>query len=123
MDATTRLTAGGNAALGWWLIAAPFVLGAPAVGRWNDVFTGTAVAVVAGYNYVGDGERPASAIGAGLLAILGCWLVVAPFALGFEGPARWNDVVAGTLVAAFGGYDAYVAAAAERGPSFRATAE
>ncbi|QSW98632.1 SPW repeat domain-containing protein [Haloterrigena alkaliphila] len=123
MDATTKLTAVGNGALGCWLIAAPFVLGAPAVGRWNDVLVGAAVAAAAGYNYVEDGDRPASATTAGVVAVLGCWLVVAPFALGLAGPALWNDVVCGTLVASFGSYDAYVASAVGRAPAVRATAE
>lgn len=125
MDVNTpsRVTAGGNRLLGCWLIVAPFVVGAPVVGRWNDVLVGTAITAVVGYDYVGDDERPASAAGAGFVAILGCWLVVAPFALGLEGPALWNDVVSGTVVTAFGSYDAYVAAAAERDRSVRVTGE
>lgn len=123
MGATTRLAAGGNCLLGCWLIAAAIVLETPAVGRWNGLLVGTAIAAIAGYNYVGDGDQPTSAIAAGFVALLGCWLVVAPFALGLEGAARWNDVVAGTLVTAFGSYGAYVAAVTDRAPSFRATAK
>ena len=126
MDATTRLAAGGNCLLGCWLIAATVVFAASGVARWNDVLVGTVVAIVAGYNYASvRSQRPASATGAGLVAILGCWLVVAPFALGLglEGPALWNDVVTGTVMASFGSYNAYAATAAGRDPSFRATAE
>ncbi|SFC51532.1 SPW repeat-containing protein [Halobiforma haloterrestris] len=119
MDATTRLAASGNYLLGCWLITAAFVFAASGIARWNDVLVGTVVAIVAGYNYASvRSRRPASVTGAGLIAILGCWLVVAPFALGpgLEGPALWNDVVTGTVMAGFGGYNAYVAAAAERAP-------
>ncbi|QRV14938.1 SPW repeat protein [Haloterrigena salifodinae] len=111
MYATAKLTAGGNGILGCWLIAAPFVLGAPAIGRWNDVVVGAVVLLVVGYNRVGTtGRHPASATGAGLVATLGLWLLLAPFVLGFEGLPLWNDVVAGTVVASFGSYDAYVSA-------------
>ncbi|MGQ3413925.1 SPW repeat domain-containing protein [Natrinema sp. LN54] len=124
MDATTRLAAGGNCLLGYWLITASFVFAASGIARWNDVLVGTAVAVVAGYNYANvRSRRPPSATGAGIVAILGCWLVIAPFALGLEGPALWNDVVAGTVIVSFGGYNAYTATAADRDPSVRATVE
>ncbi|MFC6766422.1 SPW repeat domain-containing protein [Natrinema soli] len=88
MDTTTKLTVAGNGVLGCWLIAAPFVLDTPVVGHWNDVIVGAAVILVAGYNYArAVRRRPVSATGAGLIAILGLWLVVAPFALGLEGVA------------------------------------
>ncbi|WP_226483355.1 SPW repeat domain-containing protein [Natrinema amylolyticum] len=121
MDATTKLTAGGNGVLGCWLIAAPFVLGTPAIGRWNDVIVGTAVVLVTGYNYArAVRQRPESVTGAGIVAVLGLWLVVAPFALGFGGLALWNDVVSGTVVASFGSYNAYIAGSAT---PLRATAQ
>ena len=123
MDATTKVTAGGNGILGGWLIAAPFVFGAPAVSRWNDVIVGTVVLLAVGYDRVGtDGRGPASATGAGLVAILGLWLLLAPFVLGFEGLPLWNDVAAGTVVTSFGSYDAYVSAV-DRERSVRGTAE
>ncbi|WP_339105972.1 SPW repeat protein [Haloterrigena salinisoli] len=124
MDATTRIAAGGNCLLGCWLIAAPFVFAVTGVARWNDILVGTAVALVAGYNYASvRSRRSASATGAGLVAILGCWLVVAPFTLGLEGPALWSDIVAGTVMTSFGGYNVYSLTAADRSPSVRSTAE
>ncbi|NUB92315.1 SPW repeat protein [Haloterrigena sp. SYSU A558-1] len=116
MHATAKLTGGGNGMLGCWLLAAPFVLGAPAVGRWNDVIVGTVVLLVVGYGRIGtDSRPPASATGAGLVAILGLWLLLAPFVLGFEGLPLWNDVVAGTVVTSFGSYDAYDASVSSVG--------
>ncbi|WP_339103483.1 hypothetical protein [Haloterrigena salinisoli] len=123
MYATTKLTAGGSGILGCWLIAAPFVFGAPPVSRWNDVIVGTLVLLAVGYTHLGtDDRRPPSATGATVVALLGLWLLLAPFALGLEGLPLWNDVVTGTVVTSFGGYDAYVSAA-ERERSVRATAE
>ncbi|GAB3667022.1 SPW repeat domain-containing protein [Halopiger thermotolerans] len=125
MDATTRLTAAGNCLLGCWLIVAAVAASGPGIARWNDVLVGGAVAVLAGYNYAGvRGRRSPSAAGAALVAVLGGWLVVAPFAfgLGRAAPALWNDVAVGTVIASFGGYNAYAAAAAPA-PSVRTTAE
>ena len=111
MTATTKWTAAGNGVLGCWLIAAPFVVGSPTIDRWNDVLVGATIVLVAGYNYArATGRRPTSSAGAGLVAGLGCWLVVAPFVLGLEGLALWSDVVTGTVVAGVAGYNAYVAA-------------
>ncbi|AEH36196.1 SPW repeat domain-containing protein [Halopiger xanaduensis] len=126
MDATTRLAAAGNCLLGCWLIVAAAVLAPSGIARWNDVLVGAAVAVLAGYNYVDVRDRRSpSAVGACLVAVLGGWLVVAPFVLGLgrAQPALWNDVAVGTVIASFGGYNAYVAAAADRPPSVRTTAE
>nr|WP_273737604.1 hypothetical protein [Natrinema soli] len=124
MNTMMKLTAGGNSALGCWLIVAPFVLDAPAAGRWNDVLVGAAIALVAGYNYTKALRRQSvSARGAGFVTVLGCWLIVAPFALGLESPILWNDVVSGTVVAGIGSYNIYIATAVGRNESFRMTAE
>lgn len=124
MNTITKLAAGGNSAFGCWLIAAPFVLNTSAVGRWHDVLVGTAIALVAGYNYVrAISRRPVNMLGAGFVAVLGCWLVVSPFVFDLEPVPLWNDVISGTIVASFGSYNAYVAAIADRSPPFRMTAE
>lgn len=79
MDAAARLAAAGNLLLGGWLIATPFVFAASGVARWNNVLVGIVVVLLASYNYTRvRSRRPAIAIGAGLVALLGCWLVVAP---------------------------------------------
>lgn len=110
MGMITRITAGGNVVLGGWLIAVPFVFGATGVRRWNDVLVGLVVVLVAGYNYSRSvRRRPLSRTGAGLVTILGTWLVVEPFIFGFVGPELWHNVVWGTIVASFGSYNAYVA--------------
>jgi len=39
-----------------------------------------------------------------ILAILGIWLICAPFALGYSGTsgALWNDIIVGLLTGCFG---------------------
>lgn len=46
---------------------------------------------------------------AGLNALLGLWLIVAPFVFQPGTAALWNDVVVGALIALFGGYNTYAA--------------
>lgn len=124
MHVTARWSAGITGVIGCWLVAAPFVVGGPAIGRWNDATVGAAIALLGGYNYVRERDgRSASDVVAVLVTILGGWLVVAPFVLGFEGAALWNDVVSGTLVASFAGYNAYVASVADGIPSRRMSGE
>ncbi|WP_435100123.1 SPW repeat protein [Arhodomonas sp. AD133] len=86
---------------GLWMIVSPFVLGSTAIGGavvWNPVIIGIAVAVFA----------------AAVLArpymweewvnlVLGVWLILAPFVLGFAGmamAATWNHIIFGVLIGA-----------------------
>lgn len=96
--------------LGIWLLAAPFLLGAPTADTVNDVIVGGALSLLAGHNYACEREqgRPSQWI-ASVLALLGVWLFFAPFLLGVSGLLLWNDVVVGVLVTAFAGYSVYAA--------------
>lgn len=124
MSTITRYTAGINGALGGWLMATPFIYGVPGVSRWSDMLVGFTVALVAGCNYTRAGKsQPASTTGAGLITVCGFWLIVKPFVFGLEGAVLWHDVVWGTIVASFGGYNAYVAALTEQPTSFRLATE
>lgn len=93
---------------GAWLVISPFVLGyraeAPAMAVWNPVIIGLAVIVFA----VAVLTRPQQ-WEAWVMLILGAWLVLAPFVLGFAGiaAALWNHVILGLLVAADAGYALY----------------
>jgi hypothetical protein len=73
---------GSDLLAGLWLLVAPFVLGyAELLGPlWNDVIIGAVIAVVAVLR-IGTGlsERALSRA----LAMLGSWLIVAPFVLGY----------------------------------------
>lgn len=45
---------------------------------------------------------------AGLNAILGLWLIVAPFVFGVTGGSLWNAVIVGALIAIVGAYNWYL---------------
>jgi hypothetical protein len=90
---------------GVWLLLAPFVLDyAPApdgVGAyWNDLVVGGAIAVLA----LVDAVAPAQLVWFRFVnAVLGGWLIAAPFALDYEARAYalraiGNDVAVGLLV-------------------------
>lgn len=91
-----------NALLGIWLVMSPFVLGyfdELAVALSNDMIVGLAVLLLA----VGRMSQPAYTSPARATnLVLGLWLVLAPFVLGYSevAPAMWNDVIAGCLVSA-----------------------
>lgn len=98
-----RLASGLNVLAGLWEIIAPFVLGysGDAVATTNDVVVGIVVAIFAAIRFLG-------AYGAAWLswvnAVLGVWLIVAPFILGYSGiaAATTNDIILGIIIAALG---------------------
>ncbi|SFG95499.1 SPW repeat-containing protein [Halopelagius inordinatus] len=110
MVSPTRWVAVALGGLGIWLMAAPFVLGAPMVDTWNDVIVGGALSLLAGHNYASEREqgKPSQWI-AGILILLGVWLFFVPFLVGVSGLLLWNDVVVAVLVTALAGYSAYAA--------------
>ena len=87
-----------NVVLGAWLIIAPFILGTSPDrnSTWNAVAVGVLVAVIALWALA----MPAVRMAEYLNALLGAWLIVSPFALGFAGlttPA-WNAWIIGICV-------------------------
>lgn len=87
---------------GLWLVLAPFALGydtAPQA-RWNDVVIGGVIAVLA----VVRAFAPMRVAWFSIVNVaLGVWLMLGPFALGYERPeatpqAVVNDVVVGAVV-------------------------
>ena len=112
MTEMERWLGGLNALLGAWLIAVPFVFGIESdAGLWNHVIVGAAILVFSGYNaYSADEYESGSMWAAGLSALLGLWMIVAPFVFTVEGgTVFWNDVVVGALVALMAGYNMYQA--------------
>jgi uncharacterized membrane protein len=108
MSTTTKWLAGTNTVLGLWLIAAPFVLSVSGPGLWNAVIVGSLIALGGGYNWylATQGEEVNRPI-AYSVALLGLWVIAAPFAFGVGTAAMWNDVIVGALVTTFGGYNGY----------------
>lgn len=110
MGTTTKWLAGANAVLGLWLIAAPFVFGVSGTGLWNAVIVGSLIAIVGGYNwYLTTKGEEVSVAGAGFNALLGLWVIAAPFLFDPGTSALWNDVIVGVVVSSLGGYNAYAA--------------
>lgn len=111
MQVTTA--SGLNLLLGVWLIIAPWVLNYSAVDGavWNQVTIGVVVAVLAVARVAAPYRfAPLSWVN----AVLGGWLVIAPFVLPYEeaggAPAAvvWNDVLIGLLILALGVWSAVV---------------
>lgn len=87
-------------ALGVWLFFAPFFMAygsATGAAAWDSYVVGALVAVSA----VSALWTPESLSEKWVNVVLGLWLVMAPFAFGFdasEAVATWNHVVVGILV-------------------------
>lgn len=91
-----------NFLLGVWLVIAPWVLGYSAQDNavWNQVGVGVAVAIVALARVnAPDSWAPLSWVN----AVLGGWLIVAPFVLEYNttsntDPIYWNDIIVGAAI-------------------------
>ena len=100
------IASGANLILGLWLIAAPFVLNyASAAARGNDVIVGIIVASLAALRVFGAYR---AAWLSWLNALIGVWLVAAPFVLVYTGAshAMGNDIIVGLGVIIFGVWSA-----------------
>ena len=122
MRETVQWTSGINVVAGLWLIIAPFVLGYDEIqaALWNDIVVGIIVAAFA----VARVARPLMNPGLSWInAVLGLWLIVAPFVLGYgrvveaealavEGAvggaqtAMWNDIIVGVIILVLGVWSA-----------------
>jgi SPW repeat len=87
-----------NLVLAIWVIISPFVLAFPSSRAiWNNVATGVVVGILAIIRLSVRQQRGWSWIN----VLLGIWLIISPFVLGFvAGAALWNDVVLGIIIAA-----------------------
>lgn len=104
------------ALLGLWLLAEAFVLDLGDANFWNDVIIGAALVALGGYNYYRRSDERFGSVSVGaFVALLGLWLLAAPFVLTPEGTAAmdaipfWNDVIVGLLALVLGAYSAYEA--------------
>jgi hypothetical protein len=104
--------------LGAWLFFSPWILGfagaapagaaeavtGPAMNAWNAWVVGAVIAVLAIWAIAAFAEWLDWVNG-----ILGVWLVVAPWVLGFGGlaAAAWNHVIVGLLVLAFAAWEVW----------------
>ncbi len=96
-----KILSGINMALGVWLIIAPFVLTYPnVVAVWNSIVVGAIVFILGWIRAANPMRAPGLSW---INAILGLWLIVAPFVLRFSTTAstRWNDIVLGVAIIVF----------------------
>jgi len=80
-------------------LISPFVLAFELTkARWNNIVTGFVVGILALVRLSTANQTGWSWIN----VLLGIWLVISPFALGFfAGDGLWNNVVLGIIIAAF----------------------
>ena len=106
------------ALLGLWMIVEALWFDVVAAQFWNDVIVGALLLAVGGYNYYRRAdEEIGSVAAASVAALLGLWLIAAPFLFGADAGfteavndlAFWNDIVVGLLALALGAYSAYQA--------------
>ena len=105
---------------GLWLIVEAWVFDVTQVSFWNGMLVGIALVALGGYNYYRrNNEELGSTAAAALSALLGLWLIAAPFLLS-GGVATdtspvtfWTDVIVGLVVFLLGAYSAYESRDAE----------
>lgn len=106
------------ALLGLWMLAEALWLDLVPAQFWNDVIVGLLLLAVGAYNYSRRAsERLGNVAAASLAALLGLWLIAAPFVFGADtGLAEttndmgfWNDIAVGALTFLLGAYSAYKA--------------
>ena len=104
------------ALLGVWMLLEAVLLDVAATQFWNDVLVGVLLLAVGGYNYTRQADEETGSVAvASVAALLGLWLLAAPFVLGtgvgltetLNDFAFWNDIVVGLLALVVGAYSAY----------------
>ena len=95
--------------LGLWIVLIPFAMTSTETAIWNNVIVGAAIIILAGANFYRMTDGHLGNIGvSSLIALLGLWMLVVPFV--FEMGSTdllWSTAIAGLIIAALGGYNAY----------------
>lgn len=88
------------ALVGLWILISPFTFVASDAALWNNVVVGIAIFLIAGYNYYRLMNDRASTVGAmAIVALLGIWTLIAPFAFDIgSDELLWSNVAGGVLV-------------------------
>jgi uncharacterized membrane protein HdeD (DUF308 family) len=103
---------------GIWLVIEPLLFDLVPGNFWNDMILGFALIILGGYNYYRRAnDQLASTAVAGLVVLIGVWLIASPFVydtglaqetIGFDEELTelgfWNDIVVGLLVLLSGIY-------------------
>ena len=105
------------ALVGLWLVVEPFLFEITTANFWNDVIIGLALIALGAYNYYRRADERLGSVAVGVfVALLGLWMIAAPFVFGTDagvaeatGVGFWNDIVVGALTLILGAYSAYEA--------------
>ncbi len=90
------------ALFGLWEVIAPFLLGYSTTGAalWDAIVIGVVLIVLAGWAALVSEEGTIKSLN-WINAVLGLWLIIAPFVLTYSSvaSAMWNDIIVGVIVA------------------------
>ncbi|MBZ6494957.1 SPW repeat domain-containing protein [Natrinema longum] len=97
------------ALIGLSLVALPFLFQSTDAAVWNDTLTGTAIFLLAGYNFYRlSRDRLASVGVASLAVVLGLWALVSPSVIEMGSTQlATGTAISGLLVALLSAYNAY----------------
>lgn len=95
--------------IGLWVFVSPFIFESTPITWWNNVVVGLAIFLLAGYNYYRMSKTLLASVGvSALVALLGLWIIIAPFVIDVaSGAMAWSTLISGLLVAVLSGYNAY----------------
>ncbi|WP_323171808.1 SPW repeat protein [Natrialba sp. PRR66] len=97
------------ALVGLWLVASPFLLESTDAAIWNDTLVGTAIFLLAGYNFYRlTRDRLANVSLASLTVLLGVWIAISPAVIEMgSSELATSTTLSGIVVAALSAYSAY----------------
>lgn len=103
-----RWASAGNVLAGLWLVIAPFVLNFESqnAAQWNHVIVGAIVLVLAAVRAFDPDHRASISW---VNALLGLWMIVSPFVLGYAdvNDAQTNALVTGAIILVLAAFSAY----------------
>lgn len=107
---------------GLGLVAYPFMFEATEAATWNDTLVGTAIFLLAGYNFYRLSKDRLASVGiASLATLLGLWALVSPAVIEMgSNELAMTTAAGGLIVAALSAYNAYANSRAdtpERAPA------
>ena len=101
---------------GAWEVIAPFVLKytSTSSAMWDAIIIGLAVVVLGVWAALSSGESTVKNLN-WVNAVLGAWLIIAPFILSYShtATAMWNDIVIGVVVLALAAWAAVTVGGSE----------
>ncbi|ELY86566.1 hypothetical protein C483_19190 [Natrialba hulunbeirensis JCM 10989] len=103
------------ALVGLWIVASPFLIESTEAAIWNNTLVGTAIFLLAGYNFYRlTKDRLANVSVASLAVLLGLWALISPFVIEMGSTdLATSTMIAGLVVAGLSAYSAYANSSAE----------